>query len=81
MYDVALAPHCPMGPIALAACMQVGTSSANCTYTIFLLFFLLIVLFLFFIFFTLEGRCSCALVSSLQVVKPQLLLLFYSPHF
>ena len=79
MYDVALAPHCPMGPIALAACMQVGTSSANCTYTISLLFFL-IVLFLFFI--TLEGRCSCALVNALQVVKPQLLLLLlYSPHF
>ena len=68
MYDVALAPHCPMGPIALAACMQVGTSSANCMYNISLLFFLLIVLFLFFIFFTLEGRCSCALVDSLRVV-------------
>lgn len=23
-YDVALAPHCPIGPIALAACLQVG---------------------------------------------------------
>ena len=38
MYDVALAPHCPMGPIALAACMQVGTSSANCMYAVSLLF-------------------------------------------
>ncbi|KAH8105793.1 enolase C-terminal domain-like protein [Phellopilus nigrolimitatus] len=28
-YDVALAPHSPMGPIALAACMQVGISSPN----------------------------------------------------
>ncbi|EPQ52282.1 enolase C-terminal domain-like protein [Gloeophyllum trabeum ATCC 11539] len=29
MYDVGLAPHCPMGPIALAACMQVGLASPN----------------------------------------------------
>src|ERR1700712_2933487 len=29
-YDVALAPHCPLGPIALAASMQVGLSSPNC---------------------------------------------------
>ena len=29
-YDVAFAPHCPLGPIALAACMQVGISSPNC---------------------------------------------------
>lgn len=28
-YDVALAPHCPLGPIALAACMQVDAVSAN----------------------------------------------------
>lgn len=26
-YDVALAPHCPLGPIALAACMQVAMST------------------------------------------------------
>ncbi|KDQ50367.1 hypothetical protein JAAARDRAFT_211776 [Jaapia argillacea MUCL 33604] len=29
MYDVALAPHCPLGPVALAACMQVGLASQN----------------------------------------------------
>ncbi|MDC7677273.1 galactonate dehydratase [Asticcacaulis machinosus] len=28
-YDVALAPHCPLGPIALAACMQVAASTPN----------------------------------------------------
>lgn len=28
-YDVALAPHCPLGPIALAACLQVAASSIN----------------------------------------------------
>ncbi|TID21424.1 mandelate racemase/muconate lactonizing protein-like protein [Venturia nashicola] len=28
-YDVALAPHCPLGPIALAACVQVDAVSAN----------------------------------------------------
>ena len=28
-YDVALAPHCPIGPIALAACMQVALSTPN----------------------------------------------------
>jgi galactonate dehydratase len=28
-YDVALAPHCPLGPIALAACVQVDASTAN----------------------------------------------------
>lgn len=28
-YDVALAPHCPLGPIALAACMQVALTSIN----------------------------------------------------
>ncbi|MDF2814764.1 MAG: galactonate dehydratase [Paenibacillus sp.] len=28
-YDVALAPHCPLGPIALAACLQVDTCSPN----------------------------------------------------
>lgn len=30
-YDVALAPHCPLGPIALAANMHVDTSLANFT--------------------------------------------------
>lgn len=30
-YDVALAPHCPVGPIALAACIQVDAISANFT--------------------------------------------------
>lgn len=28
-YDVPLAPHCPLGPIALAACMQVDQSTPN----------------------------------------------------
>ncbi|GLB42160.1 putative mandelate racemase / muconate lactonizing enzyme, C-terminal domain [Lyophyllum shimeji] len=28
-YDVALAPHCPLGPIALAACMQVAIAAPN----------------------------------------------------
>lgn len=28
-YDVAVAPHCPLGPIALASCLQVDTSSYN----------------------------------------------------
>lgn len=28
-YDVALAPHCPLGPIALAACLQVDAASPN----------------------------------------------------
>ncbi|MHA6250761.1 galactonate dehydratase [Oceanobacillus sp. CAU 1775] len=28
-YDVALAPHCPLGPIALAACLQVDAISHN----------------------------------------------------
>ncbi|PYH78417.1 enolase C-terminal domain-like protein [Aspergillus uvarum CBS 121591] len=28
-YDVAIAPHCPLGPIALAASMQVATSIPN----------------------------------------------------
>ncbi|KAI0701056.1 enolase C-terminal domain-like protein [Cytidiella melzeri] len=28
-YDVALAPHCPLGPIALAACMQVDATAPN----------------------------------------------------
>jgi galactonate dehydratase len=28
-YDVALAPHCAVGPIALAACLQVDAVSAN----------------------------------------------------
>lgn len=28
-YDVALAPHCPLGPIALAACLQIDACSPN----------------------------------------------------
>lgn len=28
-YDIALAPHCPLGPIALAACLQVDAVSYN----------------------------------------------------
>lgn len=28
-YDVGLAPHCPLGPIALAACLQVDATSHN----------------------------------------------------
>ena len=28
-YDVAVAPHCPLGPIALASCLQVDASSHN----------------------------------------------------
>ncbi|HLT93105.1 MAG TPA: galactonate dehydratase [Membranihabitans sp.] len=28
-YDVALAPHCPLGPIALAACLHIDFSSIN----------------------------------------------------
>jgi galactonate dehydratase len=28
-YDVALAPHCPIGPIALAACVQVALATPN----------------------------------------------------
>ncbi|MFB6174341.1 MAG: galactonate dehydratase, partial [Halobacteriales archaeon] len=28
-YDVALAPHCPLGPIALAACVQVDACAPN----------------------------------------------------
>ena len=28
-YDVALAPHCPLGPIALASCIQVDACSPN----------------------------------------------------
>lgn len=28
-YDVALAPHCPLGPIALAACLQVDATCYN----------------------------------------------------
>jgi galactonate dehydratase len=28
-YDVALAPHCPLGPVALAACMQVDFCTPN----------------------------------------------------
>jgi galactonate dehydratase len=29
VYDAALAPHCPLGPIALAACMQVALATPN----------------------------------------------------
>ncbi|KAM9863719.1 mandelate racemase/muconate lactonizing enzyme family protein [Leucobacter sp. BZR 635] len=29
MFDVSLAPHCPLGPIALAACLQVGFATPN----------------------------------------------------
>ena len=29
-YDVALAPHCPLGPIAFAACLHVALVSPNC---------------------------------------------------
>ncbi len=28
-YDVALAPHCPLGPLALAACIQVAAATPN----------------------------------------------------
>ncbi len=28
-YDVALAPHCPLGPIALSACIQLGLATPN----------------------------------------------------
>lgn len=28
-YDIAVAPHCPLGPIALAACVQVDATMAN----------------------------------------------------
>jgi len=28
-YDVAMAPHCPLGPLALASCLQVDAVSAN----------------------------------------------------
>ncbi len=28
-YDVAIAPHCPLGPIALAACLQLDATSHN----------------------------------------------------
>lgn len=28
-YDVAVAPHCPLGPIALAACMQLAIATPN----------------------------------------------------
>lgn len=28
-YDVALAPHCPLGPIALAACVQLAAAAPN----------------------------------------------------
>lgn len=28
-YDVAVAPHCPLGPLALAACFQIGLTTPN----------------------------------------------------
>src|SRR5690606_13256158 len=28
-FDVLLAPHCPLGPLALASCLQVGFSTPN----------------------------------------------------
>ena len=28
-YDVAIAPHCPLGPIAFAACLQISLSISN----------------------------------------------------
>jgi len=28
-YDVAVAPHCPLGPLALAACLQIAASTPN----------------------------------------------------
>ena len=28
-YDVALAPHCPLGPVALASCLQVDATCYN----------------------------------------------------
>lgn len=28
-YDIALAPHCPLGPIALAACLQLDYCTPN----------------------------------------------------
>ena len=28
-YDVAVAPHCPLAPVALASCLQVGVCSPN----------------------------------------------------
>ncbi len=31
-YDVALAPHCPLGPIALAACLHVDFVSRNAVF-------------------------------------------------
>ncbi|KAI0448992.1 galactonate dehydratase [Xylaria acuta] len=30
-YDVAIAPHCPLGPVAFAACMHIALSSPNFT--------------------------------------------------
>jgi len=29
-YDIAVAPHCPLGPIALSACLQLDAVSYNC---------------------------------------------------
>jgi galactonate dehydratase len=29
IYDVQLAPHCPLGPLALASCLQVGFATTN----------------------------------------------------
>lgn len=30
-YDVAIAPHCPLGPVAFAACLHLGLSTPNFT--------------------------------------------------
>src|SRR5690606_33265165 len=29
VFDVQLAPHCPLGPLALASCLQIGFSTPN----------------------------------------------------
>src|SRR5258708_35226040 len=28
-YDIAVAPHCPLGPLSLAACLQIAASTPN----------------------------------------------------
>ena len=28
-YDIAVAPHCPLGPLALAACLQLAATAPN----------------------------------------------------
>ena len=32
-YDVALAPHCPLGPLALASCLQIAACTPECGFT------------------------------------------------